>query len=142
MKAGRASREALACTCALAIACRVATLSGLEQWSQAGEVHRLRGGGAAFPLLRKCVQKRENLRHEQVPAEGVATDGGFPAPSAKDGQVLEVGSLCMNCDAQGITRILPTTIPRFGQASRSEAGDAVNCRADACTCAPGGCHGL
>ena len=69
-------------------------------------------------------------------------EGQTAGVELEDGQVLEVGSLCMNCEAQGITRILPTTIPRFGQASRSEAGDAVNCRADACTCAPGGRHGL
>jgi ZPR1 zinc finger protein len=39
----------------------------------------------------------------------------FPALVARDGEAIEVGSLCMNCEEQGTTRILPTTIPRFGQ---------------------------
>ena len=41
--------------------------------------------------------------------------GGFPTLKATDGEVLAVESLCMNCGEQGTTRILPTTIPRFGQ---------------------------
>ena len=46
---------------------------------------------------------------------GTGAKGGFPTLTATDGEVLAVESLCMNCGEQGTTRILPTTIPRFGQ---------------------------
>ena len=46
---------------------------------------------------------------------GTGAKGGFPTLTATDGEVLAVESLCMNCEEQGTTRILPTTIPRFGQ---------------------------
>lgn len=46
---------------------------------------------------------------------GQEPSGGFPTLTATDGEVLAVESLCMNCGEQGTTRILPTTIPHFGQ---------------------------
>jgi hypothetical protein len=46
---------------------------------------------------------------------GDAPPGGFPTLTATDGEMLAVESLCMSCGEQGTTRILPTTIPRFGQ---------------------------
>jgi ZPR1 zinc finger protein len=94
----------------------------------------LRGGGGALPVLRRrgeMKSKQEDRegqneikgRHENSQArseeamgdEGAELHGGLPTLSAQNGEVLEIQSLCMNCGAQGVTRVMPTTIPRFGQ---------------------------
>jgi hypothetical protein len=48
---------------------------------------------------------------EEARADGADQDGGFPAITAEDGHALNVGSLCFKCKKQGMTRILPSTIP-------------------------------
>ena len=48
---------------------------------------------------------------EGARVDGADEDGGFPAITAEDGHALNVGSLCFKCKKQGMTRILPSTIP-------------------------------
>ena len=90
--------------------CARAALPGLG-------LRMLRGGGGVVPVL----------HGRRAPSGGGGGDGsgddsnigvrggGFPTLTAKDGEALAVESLCMECGEQGTTRILPTTIPRFGQ---------------------------
>ncbi len=38
---------------------------------------------------------------------------GFPVLRADDGEVLEVEGLCMSCQKQGMTKIMPASIPWY-----------------------------
>ena len=93
-------------------------------------VLKLRGGGGVMPSGRSLSQEHNVTQSQDQDAShiGLYPDkivgeearegtfgGGFPTLTARDGEALEVQSLCMNCEEQGTTSILPTTIPRFGQ---------------------------
>lgn len=45
---------------------------------------------------------------------GTATQG-FPKLTANYGEVLEIESACMACYGRGLTKLMPTEIPRFGR---------------------------
>jgi len=54
--------------------------------------------------------------HEESPEEARdegdnGENTGYPVLTAEDGHALNVGSLCVVCEKQGVTRILPSTIP-------------------------------
>ena len=85
-----------------------------------GAALRLRGGDAVLSELPQCSKPPQAVRHDgaelgdETAGQSIHM-GGFPILTATNGEAMEVASLCMNCDEQGTTRILPTTIPRFGQ---------------------------
>ena len=81
-------------------------------------VLKLRGGTNARSDVEGQQQgdgQDTEVQHPTVEGAGYIPGSGFPTLSAKNGEALEVSSLCMSCGAEGITRILPSTIPRFGQ---------------------------
>lgn len=68
-----------------------------------GEEREARGTSELTAEGQSCAQ--------QARADGADEDVGFPAITAEDGHALNVGSLCFKCRKQGMTRILPSTIP-------------------------------
>lgn len=54
---------------------------------------------------------QEAAQGEEAAEDEVDESGGYPTLTAEDGHALNVGSLCLKCRKQGVTRILPSTIP-------------------------------